>query len=532
MESNPATKGAPMFQGMGPLKAADEKMLDETIETVAQRIKRYQDVGFDMVSLHLSYRGSLGAQLWSPFCNNRTDKYGGSRENRARFIVELCARIKELCGRDFLIEAQVSGEEEPGGITLEDTCYLAHRLEGLADIMQLRMGDCGEGHPTGFDSVKGEYPTLRYSEAVKASGAKILVAPVGGFQDVEDCERILAEGKADMIAMARAFICDPEYGRKIIEGRGEDVVPCIRCNKCHAPQGIKNRWVSICSVNPLVGISHRLHKLEVPSGKKKKVAVVGGGFAGMKAALVAAEKGHQVTLYEASDKLGGQLCHSDVVSFKWPIRDHKDYLIRQLDQKGVTVCLGNRVTPEAITAAGFDAVIAAVGAKAILPDIPGKDRSIVKKPDEIYGIEETLGQKILVVGGSSTGVETALHLAQKGKDVVVLTRKQKPADDVDYVHYYENIEKLWKSLPNFSCIPNANTLEVLENGVTYCLKSDEEPRTLEADTVILCGGVAPQQDEAMAFFDAAPEFFIVGDCSGTGNIQQCFRTAYAAASLL
>lgn len=531
MQNNPATRGAPMFQGMGPLKEADEGMLDETVEAVAQRIKRYQDVGFDMVSLHLSYRGSLGAQLWSPLCNHRTDKYGGSLENRARFILSLCKRIKELCGKDFLIETQVSGEEEPGGITLEDTVWLAHRLEGIADIMQLRMGDCGEGHPTGFDSVKSEYPTLRFSEAVKRSGARILAVPVGGFQDVEDCERILAEGKADMIAMARAFICDPEYGKKIIEGRGEDVIPCIRCNKCHAPQGIKNRWVSICSVNPLVGISHRANKLAIPSGKKKKVAVIGGGFAGMRAAIMAAENGHQVTLYEATGILGGQLAHSDVVAFKWPIRDLKDYLIRKLDETGVTVELHHPVTPEEITREGFDAVIAAVGATAVLPNIPGKELPIVKKPDEIYGKEDCLGQKVVVVGGSSTGVETGLHLAQKGKDVVILTRKNKPADDVDYVHYYENIEKLWNTLPNFSYYTHAETLEVLSDGVVF-RQPGKDPQTLQADTVILCGGVSPKQEQAMAFFDAAPEFFIIGDCSGTGNIQQCFRTAYAAASVL
>lgn len=530
-EQNPATKGAPLFMGVGPLKAASEKLLADTVEAVAQKTKKYKDMGFDMVSFHLSYRGSLGAQLLSPLTNKRTDKYGGSLENRARFTLDLCARVKELCGRDFLIEVQVSGEEAEGGITLDDTLNLARLLEGKADIMQLREGDCGEGHPTGYDSVKGIHNTLKYAEAVKKVTQKILVAPVGGFQDPSENESYIADEKTDMIAMARAFICDPEYGKKLYEGRGEDVVPCIRCNKCHASEGISNYWVSVCSVNPLIGIEHRLDKLVEHSERSKKVAVIGGGVAGMKAAIVAAQRGHKVTLFEKDFKLGGKLKHSDVVSFKWPIRDFKDYLIKKLYELNVDVRLNTTATPELIKENGFDAVIAALGAKAVLPDIPGNDRPNVFKPDEVYGNEEKLGKRVVVVGGASTGTETGIYLAEKGMEVTVLSRNSKLAQDIDYVHYYENIEKLWKKYVNFNYITNAKTTEINEEGVRYIDKSGAVCM-INADSVILCGGVLPMQSEAVRFYDSAIEFSIIGDCENSGNIQKCMRSAFSAASVL
>jgi len=249
----------------------------------------------------------------------------------------------------------VSGEEEAGGYTLEDLVKYAKLFEGYVDILQIRGKDLPASHPMGQNFKKGKNITLRYAEAVKKSGAKIAVAPVGGYQNLDLNEELIANGKADMIAMARAFIADPEYGRKAYEGRGDDVVPCILCNRCH---GItRTPLLDICSVNPKIGIAHKVDRMVSAPFVQRKVAVIGGGPAGMKAAIVAAERGHRVTLYEKGDSLGGQLRHADFASFQWPLKDYKDYLIRQLGKTGIEVQLNTLATPEMIKARGYEAVL-------------------------------------------------------------------------------------------------------------------------------------------------------------------------------
>ena len=345
-------------------KAAKElthEMIRDIIEDSAQRIHYYQALGFDLCTLHFAYRATLFSRFLSPITNKRTDEYGGPLENRARFLLELCSRIKELCGKDFPIEVQIT-PEEPGGTTLEETVALAKLCEGLVDIFQFRASDANRNHPTGYNSRLHKYYTLDACARVKASGTSILCEPIGGFQNLDDCEDAIASGKADLIGGARAFFVDPEYYQKAKEGRGEDVLPCVRCNKCHVPS-LTGNWLSFCTVNPEIGIAHKLDRLTRPAGEPKKVAVAGGGPAGMRAALFAAERGHDVTLYEASDRLGGQLKLMDAPTFKWPLVEYREYLIRQLQKEGVRILLNTRATPETLITEGYDILIAALGAK-------------------------------------------------------------------------------------------------------------------------------------------------------------------------
>lgn len=531
-EQNPSTAGAPPFSGMGPLKEAPTEMIDQTIEDVAKRALIYKQCGFDGVTFHACYRGSTAGQLWSPLCNHRSDKYGcDSVENRARFIIELGRRCKALCGKDFIVEVQLTAVEK-NSYGVKDTIEFCRLAEGAVDILQVRADNGDDAHPTGYNSVPGHHLMLDIAETIKQSGTKLLIAPVGGFQNLDENEAYIAGGKCDMIGMARAFICDPEYGRKAYEGRGEDVVPCLRCNRCHVAQNRDENWTAACSVNPKLGISHRLAKLSGPSeapdfGQKKKVAVVGGGPAGMKAAILAAEQGHAVTLFEKSDKLGGQLVHADLVSFKWPLRDFKDYLILQVYKAGVDVRLGTEATPEMLKAEGFDAIIAALGATPALPPVPVDEGARVWVPTAVYGQEDKLGQRVVVVGGSSTGAETGIHLAEKGHDVTVLTRSRMLAEDSNVVHFYDTMVKAWQALPNFRWIPKATTTRVKQDGVVYT-DSDGNEQFVPADSVILCGGVTPHQEEALAFYGASDWCTVIGDCEKPGNVQKCMRQALAA----
>lgn len=511
----------------GPKKAMGRAEMDNMIEEIVSLCRLYQSLGFDMINLHMSYGTTIFAHFLSRKKNTRKDEYGGSLENRARFPLELCQAIKAACGQNFLIEAQISGEET-NAFSVEELVEFSHLAEGLVDILQIRAKDVDLAHPTGFNSVEGMPVTIGYSAAVKAGSAKLLTAPMGGYQDPEECERYIMEGKADLIAMARSFICDPEYGEKLLTGRGNDVVPCIRCNRCHGVSR-EGKWISVCSVNPKLGLDYRMEKLVSPPIRKKKVAVVGGGPAGMKAALVAAERGHSVTLFEKQGKLGGQLFHADYNPSKWPIRKFRDHLIAQVEKSPVEVRLNT--APDREMLKDYDVTIAATGAKPGLPDIEGIDTCGAMTAYAVYGHEDKLGHRIVVVGGSETGAETALYLMQLGHDVTILSRQRELAKDAPPVHYKESMVSLWRGQPNFKAITSATTTLLEPGKVTY-LDQDREAHTLETDSIVVAGGMIPCQEEAMALSGVTQQFFVIGDCGAVGNIQTSQRSAFAIASSL
>ncbi len=510
------------FMSMGRLsgKEVPVDLMQEMIESAAKKAKYYHDLGYDGVNIYMCYRAHMLAHSLSPALNKRTDKYGGSPENRARLPLELFQAIRKACGPDFLIEAQISGEEEEGGYTIEDVIQYAKAWEGSLDIIQLRAPTQVLAHPMGINSQKGSHMTLKYGEALKKSGTKIVTAVVGGYQDPTSNDEYIATGKTDMIAMARAFICDPEYGKKLLEGRGEDVVPCIRCNKCHG----NTEWLSFCSVNPKLGMTNRLERMIEPPASPKKVAVIGGGPAGMEAAIVAAERGHKVTIYEKNDFLGGLLRHADFASFQWPIKEFKDYQIRMVKKAGVRVLLKTEATPEMIKKEGYDAILFAGGTDPVIPRIPGADGGNVWNIVNVYGNEKALGKEVVVIG-IGRGAETALHLSQCGHKVTVLTsgkviaEMEGPHQGIDY-----------QITDNFNYIPEATATGISNGKVTYKNAKGEE-KSVNADSVVVFAGFKPKKADALKFSGLANQFFIIGDCSGNGGeIRKCNRIAFAAAS--
>lgn len=496
--------------------------MTDMISQFVQICRTYQSLGFDMCNLYMTYRSSILACALSPAVNKRTDEYGGSVENRCRFPLELCRAIKAACGRDWLIEAQISGEEEPGGYTLEDTVQFAKLAEGAIDILTIRGFDGSESHPTGLNSSPGAYATLRAAEAIKRSGAKIAVSVNGGYQDPNDCERILAEGKADLFSMARAFICDHDYYQKILDGRVEDIVPCVRCNKCHVTSRT-GPWVSVCTVNPMQG--YQFKHLFQPTGTPRNIAVIGGGPAGMAAARYGRLAGHRVTLFEQQPILGGQLFHTEFPSFKWPLERYKQFMIRQMERLDVDVRLNTTATPELIEAENYDVVIAATGAHPVRPRIPGADQPGVWLALEVYGQEEKLGHEVIVVGGSETGTETGMYLAENGHHVTVLTRRDKLASDATPVHYYDILKEAWERLDQFQFLLQANTTQITPRSVTY-LDPEGREHTLQGDSVVVCGGMESNREEALAFEHICRRFYLIGDARNPKNVQQCNRQAF------
>ena len=519
-------------QPVEPKEALPAERMGELVENYVNYVANYKTFGYDGVSLNIS-------MLIGKNRNHRTDEYGcDTPENAARLPKLLFGAIKQRLGLDFITEAYVYGEMDHI-YSKEFMAAVVKELEDVVDIVSIKEKDAATNHPTGFQFQKGQHTCFTYAKAIRDTGAKVLVGVNGGFQDPQELDGYLAEGKCDLIAMARGLFADEEYMEKCLTGRGEDIVPCIWCNKCHGT--MTPPWISFCSVNPRLGIDPMLLKTLPEGHSSKKTAVIGGGPIGMRAAIMAAQQGHQVTLFEQTDYLGGQLKHSDYVSFKWPLRDYKNYLVRQLRKNGVTVRMQTKATPGLLEQEGFEAVIAATGAVPNIPafaqDAEGKLLPGLKTCLDVFGHEAELGKRVVIVGGSETGVETGMHLCELGHKVTVLTRQFELAHDASHLHaitmaivtydpedHHEIIKCAWEKYPNFRGIVHASTTAVTPTSVTY-LDQDGVSHRLEADSVVICGGMKAQRDEALAFYGAAPRFFMTGDCEKVANLQAGNRSA-------
>ena len=304
-------------------------------------------------------------------------------------------------------------------------------------------------------------------------------------------------------------------------------------------------------MNPRFGIEHKLHRLLKNSTSSKRVAIIGGGPVGMRCAIMAAEQGHSVTLYEKTGYLGGQLYHAESYSFKWPLRDFKNWEKRRMEELGVTVHLNNAPDPEALKGEGYDVVIAATGAQANLPrSIQGlrdeNGNALVRTCHDIFGRESELGRHVVICGASETGIETAMYLAQNGHEVTLLTRQTEIGHDCSKLHYITmawvkpnndgsgkgHMAPAWEKFEDvLHGITEVTTKSVDGNTVTYVDKAGEE-HTITADDVIICGGVSPRVDEAMRYADCADTFLMAGDCNGCGNIQRGMRDALAKVNMI
>ncbi len=503
----------------------DRATLEKVAKSYGQRAAKYKLMGFDAVTIHMSYRAQLPGQLLSPLTNHRTDEFGGSLENRARFSIMIFEEIRKAVGNDMLIEIQFSGEEREGGYSFEDGLKFLKMFEPYVDIVQVRSPEGDENHPIPFEL--NPTPFLDLASRVKAQGFDFLVSNVGGFFDPKAADEAIREGKLDLVAMARAWISNPNYGDLLYEGRPEDIVPCLRCNKCHG-RGQHDVFVSTCSVNPHYGFEVVDKYIPKESGKKKKIAVIGGGPGGMQAAIQLADKGHDVTLYEATDKLGGATIHSDYVNFKWTLKQYKDFLINQTKKRDIKIVMNTRVNAEMIKDQ-YDAIVAAVGAEPVIPNIPGINSENVFVATDAIMNPEKIGENVVVIGGGEVGVETAMYFAQMGKNATVIEMRDMLAADSTFIHYREMFKEAWEKLPNFHSVVNATAKSIESNSVIYTDKDGAE-HELKADSVVLSVGMRSKKDEALSFYGASDHFYLIGDCYKPGTIQTTTRSAYVTAA--
>ena len=497
--------------------------MEQFKEEWAQAAADLVDCGFDAILIHSGHSVPL-AQFLSPLTNKRTDEYGGSTENRCRYLIEILDAIRARVGNKLLIEVRISGTEfEEGGIDLEEGIRIGELIQDHLDILQVSAGMHNPKwmtwvHPCGF---RPPMPNVCVAEAFKKTGKfHVPIVTLGAIDSLESAESIIADGKADLVTMARSLIADPELIRKGMKGKTADVTPCIKCMRCHDSTVYGHHFQ--CAVNPTAGLEASLQKLVQEPGECKKVAVIGGGPAGMKAACVASDRGHQVTLFEQSDRLGGMLHYAGYFSFKYPVKDYMNWLIAQVNKRPIDVKLGTKAAPE--TVQGYDAVLVAIGAEPLILPVPGVEQA--KIAIETLGHEDTLGDSVILIGGGQVGCETALHYAKLGKKVTVMEMQAELAPDASTTGRNELLTEIEKE-PNFITLTGARCVSLTATSVTY--EKDGKLETISADSVVLSAGMKAKTREADSFIGAALDFAEIGDCVRARTVEYATKEAYYAA---
>jgi 2,4-dienoyl-CoA reductase-like NADH-dependent reductase (Old Yellow Enzyme family)/thioredoxin reductase len=492
--------------------------IEETIEAFGDAALRVKNSGFDAVELHGAH-GYLVSGFLSPLQNLRKDKYGGSLENRMRFAIEIVQRIREKVGPNFTVGCKISVDEYlDGGSTVKESAVVAKELE-RAGIDWL---ECSAGT---YETVHYMVPAMYWSNNLNVHLAeamkKVLNIPVmtlGRHGDPAMMEQIIAGGKADMIAMGRQLVCDPELPNKIKKGHFDDIRRCIGCNEGCLDYFFKG-WPITCAINPEVGRESEYAIRQ--TNRAKKILVIGGGPAGMEAARVASLRGHDVTIFEQRDKLGGQLNVASIPDFKKPIRDLVSYQKTQLRKAGVSVMLGKEATLDTVRAFAPDVVIVATGARPIKHSIPGISSDFVILAADALRQKEKVGDSVLVVGGGYIGCETALFLAQQGKSVTVVEKMEDIAYDAEIGHNLTLRELLPKS--GVALRTGLTLQEVKENGEAICRDKGNKEQAIKADTIVLATGYEADTSLAKDLEKHVEEVYTIGDCVMARNILGAFH---------
>ena len=492
----------------------------DMIELFGQGALKAKTAGYDMVEIHAAH-GYLLSGFLSPKLNLRTDEFSGSLENRASIIMKLIKQIKRVAGDDFPVCVRISADDFiEGSIDLGESPQVAKILEEAgADVISVSAGSHETQHLSNDIMRMDEDFKRPLFEAVK----KEVTIPIiigGGYRNPDTAEKIVADGVADFLGMARSFLADPKWPRKAQEGRVEDIRRCVSCGECLYQRGGKFTWPQGCSVNPVFAREREWSVVE-PAAVKKKVMVIGGGPAGMEAARIASLRGHKVTLYEKGQELGGQLLLAAAPPGKRRLLWIRDYLATQLEKQNVKVNLGVDVSPELIDKKNPDVVVLASGATPKQADfIDINDERVVNAWDILGSQVEPENQNVVIIGGNMLGCEVAEFMADKGNFVSVI--KMRPgaamAEDCEPTNRRGLLDSLQEC--RVSLLSGFKVEGLTGDGVKVVQRDSGEERTLEAETIVLALGATPERSLLDDLKKEEIEFHPIGDCRQPNNIRQ------------
>jgi 2,4-dienoyl-CoA reductase-like NADH-dependent reductase (Old Yellow Enzyme family)/thioredoxin reductase len=496
------------------------------VASFARAAVRAREAGFDAVELHGAH-SYLIDEFISRAANKRTDEYGGDVSRRARFLVEVIEAVRAAAGAEYPVWVRINGREygEEEGTSLEEAVEVA-KLAERAGCLAVHVSSYGPSTPTNRTTAVFKPAVIAELSAAMKRALDVPVIAVGRITP-EAAEELLEKGSADLVAIGKALLADPELPNKLAAGREEDIVPCIVCMHCRdtlmAPDTVGIR----CQVNPRLGRDHE--PTPAAAAVVKRVLVVGGGPGGMAAAVAAATRGHVVTLWEKGRCLGGQLLQAAVPPHKDRIAFFTRYLEAQLHRRGVAVELLRDATVEAIVRERPDVVVLATGSRAALPDIPGLDECTSVTAGAVLDGSAKTGRRVVVIGGELVGCETAEYLAEHGRSVTVTRRGKEMATRVGPSLREFFLERLRQK--GVVLLPGVR-YEEARPGALVVGTPDGLTRTLEADTLVLAAGSVPDTSLHEGLKGKVAELYSVGDCVEPRAIGDAVREGYTVGATL